>query len=325
MKTKKYLIVTLLLLAAAYAGAMPFDDLSRNLSSVYGAGLKNEHIMSLLSYLTVEKPEYMQSLENNAGSNYDLSGYNGFNTKQGISPGRVNYTGFFLFFAIAPFFLAFSRSHYSRIIRIFEIAVSVVALIILCPLIAAAAIAIKLTSPGPVFIKQVRVGMDRRFYDTFSIGTNDKRKQPGSGRPFEIYKLRTMYVDAERATGPVWAGRNDSRITPVGSILRKTHLDEIPQFVNVLKGDMGIIGPRPERPSFVTVLNQKIPCYEWRHRIKPGITGLAQVCYPYGASEKDSRCKLKYDLLYMKKKSYLTDISIVLNTLNVIVFLKGSR
>jgi len=167
------------------------------------------------------------------------------------------------------------------------------------------ALLIKFTSPGPVLYRQKRVG-------------------EGNGE-FTLMKFRTMCNDAEKETGAVWASENDARITRIGSFLRKSRIDEIPQLFNVLKGEMSFIGPRPERREFVEQLAEKIPYYGKRHFIKPGVTGWAQVRYPYGASENDALEKLRYDLYYIKNYSITLDLIIVLETVKVVLFGRGGR
>ncbi len=161
----------------------------------------------------------------------------------------------------------------------------------------------RFTSPGPLFYRQARVGR--------------------SGRTFMLIKFRSMVVDAEKEMGAVWASEADRRVTPVGRILRKTRLDELPQFCNVLKGEMTLIGPRPERPEFVAQLDQQIPFYRVRHAVKPGLTGWAQVKYRYGASVNDALIKLQYDLYYIKHQGPYLDLLILLKTIQVILGLKG--
>lgn len=158
--------------------------------------------------------------------------------------------------------------------------------------------AIGLTSPGPVFYTQTRIGYREK--------------------PFRMYKFRTMYQDAEKA-GAQWAEKNDPRVTPVGRVLRKLHLDELPQLWNIVRGDMAFVGPRPERPEFVAELAQHIPFYRLRHLVKPGLTGWAQLNFRYGASLEDAKKKLEYDLYYVKNRSLLLDLAILLKTLNVIL------
>lgn len=180
-----------------------------------------------------------------------------------------------------------------------------IGLILLSPLLLLTSLLIKFTSKGPVLYSQVRVGK--------------------SGKHFQIYKFRTMRVDAEQVTGPVWAAKNDNRITPIGGILRKSRIDEIPQFVNVLKGDMSLVGPRPERPIFVEQLKTQISDYEKRLDVKPGITGLAQVWHRYDETLEDVRKKIKYDILYIKKACFWTDILILLRTFRVVLTGSGAR
>jgi lipopolysaccharide/colanic/teichoic acid biosynthesis glycosyltransferase len=152
------------------------------------------------------------------------------------------------------------------------------------------------------------------FYTQERVGKN--------GMVFNIYKFRSMVANAE-ANGAVFATENDSRVTAFGKFLRKSRIDEIPQFLNILKGDMAIIGPRPERPVFVNEIAEKMPYYQIRHVIKPGLTGWAQVCYPYGASIDDSLMKLQYDLYYIKHRSIILDIEIISKTLSTVLFYRG--
>ncbi|MCU8055560.1 exopolysaccharide biosynthesis polyprenyl glycosylphosphotransferase [Shewanella oncorhynchi] len=164
------------------------------------------------------------------------------------------------------------------------------------------ALAIKLESPGPVFYKQRRTGQ-----------YNDE---------FEVIKFRSMRSDAEKA-GAQWAAQNDVRVTKVGNFIRKTRIDELPQIINILKGEMSIVGPRPEREVFIAELEKEIPYYRFRHAVKPGVTGLAQVSYPYGASVEDAIWKHKYDIYYIKHHSTLLDIKILLKTVKVVLFGMG--
>jgi lipopolysaccharide/colanic/teichoic acid biosynthesis glycosyltransferase len=217
------------------------------------------------------------------------------------------------------------RRHYFEAKRIFDIAFSIVALAVCFPIMLLIALAVKLDSSGPIFIRQVRVGVNRRGSKGGLSFARERRGKQNLGCLFTIYKFRTMRADAETKSGPVWAKENDDRITRVGRILRKTHLDELPQFANVLKGDMCIIGPRPERPIFINQLQKCIPNYDKRLQVKPGITGLAQVRYRYAASTLDAKIKLRYDLLYIRKMCFLLDFGILLNTLNIIISTKGAR
>ena len=199
----------------------------------------------------------------------------------------------------------FARKRFQEFKRGMDIAFSLLGLVLALPILAIAAGLIKITSRGPVFFKQERVGKD--------------------GERFNIYKLRTMRVDAEKLTGPIWARENDPRITLVGRLLRKTHVDEIPQLINVLRGEMAIVGPRPERPVFVSDLSRKIPDYEKRLKVKPGITGLAQVWHRYDETIEDVKKKIKYDLLYIKEMCVLTDLRIMARTILVVLTGKGAR
>jgi lipopolysaccharide/colanic/teichoic acid biosynthesis glycosyltransferase len=167
------------------------------------------------------------------------------------------------------------------------------------------AIAVKLTSPGPIFHRQVRVGLD--------------------GKPFTIYKFRSMYVDAEARTGPVWATKDDPRITPVGKWIRRFRLDELPQLLNVIRSDMALVGPRPERPEFVKSLAEKIPYYNYRHCVRPGITGWAQINYKYGDTMEDVIMKLEYDLYYIKNLAVSLDLFIIFHTAKVMLFSKTAQ
>lgn len=185
-----------------------------------------------------------------------------------------------------------------------DVAVSSVLLALFAPFLLGAAVAIKLDDGGPVFYRQDRVTRH--------------------GRLFGILKLRTMRVDAERH-GAVWAAEKDSRITRVGALLRRTRIDEMPQLLNVLRGDMSLVGPRPERPEFVAMLAEQLPLYHKRHMVKAGLTGWAQINYPYGASIDDARSKLSYDLYYVKNFSILFDLRIIAQTIRVVLWPGGVR
>jgi sugar transferase (PEP-CTERM system associated) len=188
--------------------------------------------------------------------------------------------------------------------RMVSLVAAVALLLAAAPLLLIAAVLIKLDSPGPVLYTQERVG--------------------AGGRPFRMYKLRTMRRDAE-AAGARWAATNDPRVTRVGRLLRRYRVDELPQLVNVLRGEMGVIGPRPERPEFVAQLRQQIPYYDLRTLVPPGITGWAQICYPYAASLEEAREKLHYDLYYVKHLSLLLDLTILFHTAKVVLFGRGAR
>jgi exopolysaccharide biosynthesis polyprenyl glycosylphosphotransferase len=189
-----------------------------------------------------------------------------------------------------------------KIKRIIDIVLSIVFIIILSPLMLITGILVKLDSSGPVIYTQLRVGLN--------------------GKCFYIYKIRSMINNAE-SEGVSWAEDDDPRITRVGRFIRKTRIDELPQLLNVLKGDMSFIGPRPERSEFIKKLVNEIPYYDLRHLVLPGITGWAQVMYPYGASIEDAREKLEYDLFYIKDYSLLLDFAILMKTLRIMLWQRG--
>jgi sugar transferase (PEP-CTERM system associated) len=189
--------------------------------------------------------------------------------------------------------------------RTASILISIIGLLMSLPLLPFIVLAIKLSSRGPILYRQKRVGRD--------------------GVPFYCYKFRTMRADAEADTGPTWASDDDPRITRVGKLLRKSRLDEIPQLWNVLKGDMSLVGPRPERPEFTDFLSREIPHYQLRHTVRPGITGWAQIRYKYASSLEDAKEKLRYDLFYIKNMSIGLDLLVVLQTVKVILFSEGAK
>ena len=197
-----------------------------------------------------------------------------------------------------------TRGSLRRLKRALDVLISLLLLIPAAPIMLITAIIVRLESPGPVIYKQDRVGLFEK--------------------EFTVYKFRSMRADAEK-NGAVWASAKDARVTKFGKFIRKVRIDELPQIWNILKGDMSFIGPRPERMAFVTKLKETIPYYSLRHTVKPGLTGWAQVCYPYGASEEDARRKLEYDLYYIKNMSILLDINIVFKTVGVVLFPKGAR
>ena len=207
-----------------------------------------------------------------------------------------------------------------RATRYLNFILALVGLVVLTPLLLLIGVAIKLTSRGPVFYTQERVGLDRR---TPGDGGDHRRVRDLGGRPFKIYKFRTMWVDAERTTGAVWATQNDPRITPVGRFLRQYRLDELPQLLNVMRGEMNIVGPRPERPTIFAELREHIAEYPQRQRAKPGITGLAQIHHHYDRSMEDVRTKVRYDLEYIRRRSFWEDLRIMLQTIPVILFRRG--
>ena len=191
-----------------------------------------------------------------------------------------------------------------KVKRYLDIVASAAGLFLFLPLCLSVALAIKLESKGPVLYRQERVGED--------------------GTTFCLLKFRSMGIDAEK-NGPAWAGSNDARVTRVGRVIRKVRLDEIPQMVNVLRGEMSFVGPRPERAFFIERLKTEIPFYSIRHTVKPGITGWAQIRYPYGASKEDALEKLKYDLYYIKHMSIFFDLMIIAETAKIVLLGKGAR
>lgn len=215
--------------------------------------------------------------------------------------------------------------------RTIDICGALVGLTLASPLFLILPILLKLDSPGPVFYRQLRVGHNRRRgqrrqSDVSDLGrsTRDRRRQNLHGRPFEVIKFRTMVADAEKKCGAVWATKNDPRITALGHIMRKTRMDEIPQFINILKGDMSLVGPRPERPVFVEELSEKVEDYKKRLDVKPGLTGLAQVENGYDSSIASVVKKVQYDLQYIRDWSIWQDVKIMLKTVVVVVTGKGA-
>jgi lipopolysaccharide/colanic/teichoic acid biosynthesis glycosyltransferase len=213
------------------------------------------------------------------------------------------------------------RSIRERVTRAVNCLLALTALVALFPVMLIVAILVKLTSRGPVFYTQERVGLDRRA--TGPNSHNHRRARDMGGRPFTIYKFRTMRVDAELASGAVWAQRDDPRVTPVGRLLRQYRLDELPQFINVLRGEMNIVGPRPERPTIFAELREHIAEYPLRQRAKPGITGLAQINHHYDRSLEDVRTKVTYDLEYIRRQSLVEDLRIMIKTVPAILFRRG--
>jgi exopolysaccharide biosynthesis polyprenyl glycosylphosphotransferase len=219
------------------------------------------------------------------------------------------YTGKIAVENLRPSWLIFSEgfkksSTRLALKRLFDIAAAIVGLTLSAPVILLLSAVIKLTSRGPAFYSQQRVGCE--------------------GQVFTVYKLRSMRADAERDTGPVWASKaGDPRITRIGQFMRRTRLDELPQFWNILIGNMSLVGPRPERPEFVKSLLEQIPFYGQRHVVKPGLTGWAQVRYTYGASVEDATEKMQYDLFYIKNLSLSLDLFIVFETIKTVLLRRG--
>ena len=186
-----------------------------------------------------------------------------------------------------------------------DLLMSALLLMFVGPVLAVLAVLIKLDSEGPVFYVQERTGR--------------------GGKAYRVHKLRTMHKDAEKLSGPVWASQRDPRVTRLGAFLRKTRLDEVPQVFAVLRGDMSFVGPRPERPFFVAQLKQEIPFFGLREAVKPGITGWAQIRYPYGSSIGDAKNKLEYDLYYVEHRSLFLDLAICFHTAKIVLFGRGAR
>ena len=244
-----------------------------------------------------------------------------------------------------------------RLTRAINIILAATALILLLPLLILVAIAVKLTSRGPILYSQIRVGVDRRAFvddrrylaerraanqryldlparleqrlrldrrSRRALAMRGRRTEDVGGHVYRIYKFRSMCVDAERNCGAVWAKKNDSRITPIGRWLRQLRLDELPQLINVLKGDMNIVGPRPERPSIFCRLREEIPDYPLRQRTRPGITGWAQIKNAYDCCLEDVKRKVSLDLEYLKRRTVWEDIKIMALTIPVMIFRRGS-
>jgi lipopolysaccharide/colanic/teichoic acid biosynthesis glycosyltransferase len=215
--------------------------------------------------------------------------------------------------------------------RTFDLVGAIVGLILALPIFVTVPILIKLESPGAGIFKQLRVGKNRRrgarrrynFTLPIEKRNGDRRRENSYGRPFTIYKFRTMREDAERFCGPIWATKNDPRITKIGKILRLTRLDELPQLFNVLRGDMSLVGPRPERPCFVTRLTEEIDSYSERLQTKPGITGLAQVSQGYDTNLEDVGSKVKFDVTYIRNWNLWFDLEILAKTVVVMLTGKG--
>jgi lipopolysaccharide/colanic/teichoic acid biosynthesis glycosyltransferase len=250
-------------------------------------------------------------------------------------------------------------TRYERANRALNILLAASALILLSPLLFLIALAIKLTSRGPILYTQIRVGRDYRFDSDRrlrserrdggdrragmdrrgrverravcnrrarkALGIYGRRYEDIGGNPIRIYKFRSMCVGAECGSGPVWAKRNDARTTPIGRVLRRYRLDEVPQLMNVLKGEMNIVGPRPERPSIFSRLRAEIPEYPRRQRARPGITGWAQIKQCYDSCVEDVRRKVRFDLEYLERRSLLEDVRIMVKTIPVMVFRRGAH
>jgi len=215
-----------------------------------------------------------------------------------------------------------TQSRSKTIDRAMNIFIASIALILVSPLMLVFAALVKLTSAGPIFYSQPRVGIDRRRSANGSK-MYDRRTRDLGGLPFIIYKFRTMYVGAEIRHSAVWASKEDPRVTPIGGLMRKLRVDELPQLFNVINGDMNIVGPRPERPSIFSRLRVDIEDYSLRQRAKPGITGWAQINQSYDTSLDDVRRKVRFDLEYLERQGLGEDLMIMAKTVPVMLFRKG--
>jgi len=213
------------------------------------------------------------------------------------------------------------RSRSESLGRVINITIASIGLVLASPIMLLFAFLVKLTSPGPIFYTQARVGLDRRR-STRRPGVYDRRTRDLGGRPFMILKFRTMQIGAEK-NGAVWAAKRDARVTTVGRLMRKYRVDELPQLVNVIRGEMNIVGPRPERPSIFSRLCDDIAEYPLRQRARPGITGWAQVNQAYDTSVDDVRSKVRYDLEYLERQGVAEDLMIMARTVPVMIFRKG--
>lgn len=216
-----------------------------------------------------------------------------------------------------------ARTRSEMLNRAFNILIAATAIAAVSPVLILAGLAIKLTSRGPILYLQTRVGEDRRRNRGAAAGPYDRRVRNLGGRVFAIYKFRSMAANAESGSGAVWATRNDPRVTPVGRFLRRCRIDELPQLFNVLRGDMNIVGPRPERPSIFLRLSESIDEYTLRQRAKPGITGWAQINHSYDTTVDDVRVKVRYDLEYIDRQGLAEDLKIMVRTVPVMLFQKG--
>jgi lipopolysaccharide/colanic/teichoic acid biosynthesis glycosyltransferase len=206
-----------------------------------------------------------------------------------------------------------------RVRRLLNVLVALVGLVVTAPLLLVIGVLVKLTSPGPVFYRQTRVGVDRRRSDS----SHWRRRINYGGKLFTIYKFRTMYVNRTDPGTEIWATPNDPRVTPLGRVLRKTRLDELPQLVNVLRGDMNVVGPRPEQPQIFQQLRERIERYPQRQRVLPGITGWAQINLQYDQDVEDVRRKVELDLEYASRQSAMEDLRIMMKTVPVMFFRGG--
>lgn len=225
--------------------------------------------------------------------------------------------------SVAPHPAAQPRSRSERADRIMNVVIASVGLVLAIPVLVLFAALVRLTSPGPIFYSQARVGLNRRRRQVDHQAAYDRRSRDLGGRPFMIYKFRTMRTDAEKPNSAVWATSKDPRVTPIGRIMRTYRIDELPQLINVIRGEMNIVGPRPERPSIFSRLCDDIEEYPLRQHARPGITGWAQVNRSYDTSVDDVRAKVRYDLEYLQRQGVAEDLKIMARTVPVMIFRKG--
>jgi len=249
-----------------------------------------------------------------------------------VSPARLSIQGRLTGMMILPSGMSSRRRSESPADRIYgwfkrgiDVLLSSIGLLVLLPVFAILSVLIKLDSRGSIFYAQERIGMNRRRGRKTPHSGNERRRADSFGQPFKIYKLRTMVSDAEKNTGPIWASAQDARVTRMGRFLRQTRLDETPQLWNVLRGEMSLVGPRPERPSFVRSFAETIPDYPKRCQALPGITGLAQVKSHYDTSVDTVNRKLQYDLYYVRHGRLLLDLKIMAATVKVMARGEGAR
>lgn len=215
------------------------------------------------------------------------------------------------------------RSRRNKLDRLVNVTLATLGLLFVMPVMLIFAALVRLTSPGPILYSQARVGYDRRRRTRGVEQIYDRRTRDLGGRPFMILKFRTMHVGAEKPNGAVWATQGDARVTAVGRVMRTYRIDELPQLINVIRGEMNIVGPRPERPSIFSRLCDDIAEYPLRQRAKPGITGWAQVNHSYDASVDDVRRKVRYDLEYLQRQGVREDLRIMARTVPVVIFRRG--
>ncbi|WP_300363923.1 TIGR03013 family XrtA/PEP-CTERM system glycosyltransferase [Fusobacterium sp.] len=262
--------------------------------------VKRNNINEIIFTSRKQAKKYAESIMNLKLNGYRVNDYLSFLE---VEEGKVDVEKIdALWILMSDGFVSFNTDLQKHIKRIFDLCLAFIIGVLTLPIMLIAAIIVKIESPGPIIYSQARVGENQK--------------------EFFVHKFRSMRNDAEK-NGAKWAVENDPRVTKFGKFMRKTRIDELPQIWNVLKGEMSFIGPRPERQVFIKEIEKVVPYYNVRHFIKPGLTGWAQVMYPYGASIEDAKCKLEYDLYYLKHQDFILDIIIMFKTLHIIVFGKG--